>query len=136
MIASGAASTVGLIASGFLYSRRPAVAIAAPVALTTVALLGLYALGSAPAPALAFQALDSLALGGFIVAAQTGVLVCAPGSTDIATAWFSAFFNAGIAAGPLIGALALGIAGLRSTALAGALLAGVAFASAMRIRAT
>ncbi len=136
LIASGAASTVGLATSGLLYARRPAVAIAAPLTLISVALLGLYSLGTTAAPAFAFQALDSLALGGFIVAAQTAVLVCAPGSSDIATAWFSALFNAGIAAGPLIGGLALGIWGLRSTALAGAVLGGVALTAAVSLRAT
>jgi len=112
LLASGAASTTGLATGASFYSRRP-----------TVALTGLWALGTAPVSAIAFQALDGLAFGGFIVAAQTAVFVCAPRSTDLATAWFAAVFNAGIAAGPVVGAFALRVGGLRDTALAGALLA-------------
>ncbi len=135
LLAGGIGSTLGLATSGLLYSRRPTVALAAPLAAMAAALLGLYAFGTAAAPAVAFQAIDSIALGSFIVAAQTTVLICAPGSTDIATAWFSALFNAGIASGPIIGAIALGIGGLRSTALAGSLLACAALASAVGLGA-
>ncbi len=135
LLASGIGSTFGLATSGLLYARRPAVAIAAPLAAMAASLLGLYAFGTAAGPAVAFTAIDSIALGTFIVAAQTSVLVCAPGRTDIATAWFSALFNAGIASGPIIGAIALGVGGLRSTALAGSLLAGAALASAVGLGA-
>jgi predicted MFS family arabinose efflux permease len=69
-----------------------------------------------------------------IVAVQTAVLTYAPGRTDIATAWFSAAFNVGIAAGPLIGGLALTNLGLRSTALAGAVLATAALLAALNLR--
>lgn len=135
LLAGGLASTAGLMLGTALYGRRPVVAVIAPVVLVAIALTGLWVFGRAAVPAAAFQALDGLGLGGLTVAAQTGVLVYAPGSADIATAWFSASFNIGIAAGPLIGALALAVAGLRSTALAGALLASVAVAAALRFRA-
>jgi MFS transporter, DHA1 family, inner membrane transport protein len=134
LLAGGVGSTIGLASSGLFYARRPVVATTAPVAALAIALSGLFALGTYAAPAIAFQTLDSIALGTFIVAAQTTVLICAPGNTDIATAWFSGLFNLGIASGPIIGAIALGVAGLRSTALAGALLACAALIAAAGLR--
>ncbi len=134
LLAGGVGSTIGLASSGLFYARRPVVATTAPVAALAIALSGLFVLGTYAAPAIAFQTLDSIALGTFIVAAQTTVLICAPGNTDIATAWFSGLFNLGIASGPIIGAIALGVAGLRSTALAGALLACAALIAAAGLR--
>jgi predicted MFS family arabinose efflux permease len=81
-----------------------------------------------------FFAIDSLAFGGLVIAMQTGVLVVAPGSTDIASAWYSASFNVGIASGPVIGGLVLSALGLRSTPLIGALLVGAALAVVVRGR--
>jgi DHA1 family inner membrane transport protein len=57
---------------------------------------------------------------------QARVLVVAPRSTDIASAGFSSAYNAGIAAGPVIGGFVLSGPGLRSTPLAGGLLASIA----------
>jgi predicted MFS family arabinose efflux permease len=54
------------------------------------------------------------------------MLEVAPGSTDMASAGTSTGFNLGITAGALIGSLLLTGPGVRSTALAGALLTVVA----------
>ena len=136
LLASGTASTAGLAAGGVLYARRPVFALVSPAGLMAVALLGLWALGTGGAVATGCQALDGFGLGTMIVAVQTAVLTYAPGRTDIATAWFSAAFNVGIAAGPLIGGLALTNLGLRSTALAGAVLATAALLAALNLRSS
>jgi DHA1 family inner membrane transport protein len=134
LLAGGIASTLGIQVGGLLNARRPVLAVNAPIVLLSAALLGLWALGTTALPASAFQACIGFALGGFAVAAQTGVLVYAPRGTDIATAWYSVSFNVGIAAGPVIGGLVLTGLGLRSTALAGALLAATALAVAVGLR--
>jgi predicted MFS family arabinose efflux permease len=126
LLASGIASTIGIQIGGLLNARRPTLAVMAPILLLSAALLGLWGLGTQALPASALQACMGFALGAFVVAAQTGVLVYAPRGTDIATAWYSVSFNVGIGAGPLVGGLVLAGAGLRSTALVGALLAAAA----------
>jgi predicted MFS family arabinose efflux permease len=123
LLVNGLATTTGVLACGALYGRRPRTATIVPVALLATALLGLYAAGSSAFGAIAFQSLDGLAIGGIAVTMQTGVLVVAPRSADIASSWFSASFNVGIASGPLIGALVLADVGLRSTPLVAGLLA-------------
>jgi predicted MFS family arabinose efflux permease len=50
------------------------------------------------------------------------VLDVAPGSSDVASAGTSSAFNVGIGAGAALGALALAVASVRSTALIGGLL--------------
>jgi len=131
LFATGVASTVGLASGGLFYARAPGRAVPTGVALLAVSLFGIWALGRMLAPVAALEACLSLGFGGFIVAAQTGVLVSAPRSTYIASAWYSASFNVGIASGPVIGALALSTTGLRSTALAGAVLGVAALVSAV-----
>jgi DHA1 family inner membrane transport protein len=59
---------------------------------------------------------------------QARVLVVAPRGSDIASAGFSSAYNLGAAAGPVVGGLVLSGPGLRSTALAGWLLASMALA--------
>jgi DHA1 family inner membrane transport protein len=135
LVLSGLAGAIGIAAAGALYDRRPRAATVIPVALLGVSLLGLYAFATAGVVAvIIFFAIDSLAFGGLVIAMQTGVLVVAPGSTDIASAWYSASFNVGIASGPVIGGLVLSALGLRSTPLIGALLVGAALAVVVRGR--
>jgi predicted MFS family arabinose efflux permease len=64
-----------------------------------------------------------MGLSGAAIALQSHVLVVAPGRTDIASAWYSASFNVGIAGGPLMGGLVLSTLGLRCTPLVGGMLA-------------
>jgi predicted MFS family arabinose efflux permease len=128
LLLTGAVSTIGVAAVGGFYRSHTRAATIAPVALLAASILGLYLFATDGSVAIAFLALDSLALGGLAIAMQTGVLVVAPRSTDIASAWFSASFNVGIAGGPVIGALTLSTLGLRSTPLIGALLVAAALA--------
>jgi DHA1 family L-arabinose/isopropyl-beta-D-thiogalactopyranoside export protein-like MFS transporter len=82
------------------------------------------------------QALESFGLSSVDILFLTRILVVAPRSTDIASAWYSASFNAGIASGPVIGGLVLSGLGLRSTPLVGGLLAVVALGVALSERFT
>jgi predicted MFS family arabinose efflux permease len=128
LLGAGLTSTVGLASGGFLYARHPRAALTIPVAVMAAALLCLFAFAHQTVLAPAFIALDNLGLGLLDVAAQTAVIEIGPQDAEIGTAWFSSAFNAGIASGPLVGALALSASGLRATALAGAAIAAVALA--------
>jgi predicted MFS family arabinose efflux permease len=77
--------------------------------------------------AVALVAAATIAAAGLAIAAFSAVLgartlVVAPGRSDVASAGMSTAFNVGITAGALIGSLLLGTAGVRSTALVGAVL--------------
>jgi predicted MFS family arabinose efflux permease len=128
LLLTGVASTIGVAAVGLAYRRRPRAATIAPVAVLAASIFGLYMFATDGLVAIGFIALDSLALAGLAIAMQTGVLVVAPRGTDIASAWFSASFNVGIASGPVIGAITLSTLGLRSTPLVGAVLVSAAVA--------
>jgi predicted MFS family arabinose efflux permease len=128
LVLTGLASLFGVLGVGMLYRRRPRAATVAPVALLAASAFAVYVFATDGAVAVVFIALDSLALGGIALAMQTGVLVVAPRGTDIASAWFSASFNVGIASGPVVGALTLSTLGLRSTPLVAALLVTAAVA--------
>lgn len=123
LLGAGLASTLGLSTGGMLYTRYREGAIAFAVATMTLALLCLFAFAKLTVLAALFVALNSLGLGLLSVAGQTAVIDHGPHN---GTAWFSTAFNVGIATGPLIGALTLATSGLRSTALAGALIAAAA----------
>lgn len=131
LLGTGLTTTIGLVCGGTFYTRMPARALAIPTAITSAALLGVWAFGHVLAAVVVLEAVVSLGFGAFVVAAQTGVLVSAPRSTDIATAWYSSSFNVGIASGPLLGALALGTTSVRATALAGSTLGLAALAAAV-----
>jgi MFS transporter, DHA1 family, inner membrane transport protein len=128
LLFAGVAGTLGLTAVGAFYGRWPRAVTIAPVALLAISLFCLYAFRRTGLATVAFVALDSVGFGGIAIAMQTGVLVVAPRSTDIASSWYSASFNVGIASGPLFGGLALSTLGLGSTPLVGALLVSAALA--------
>ena len=128
LLLGGLGSLLGVACTALLLSRRPRAAAVGPVGLLVVSLLGLYFFGTTGAAAAGLQALESFGVASIAISMQTRVLVVAPHSTDIATAWFSASYNAGIATGPVIGGLVLSGLGLRSTPLVGGLLAVLALA--------
>ena len=98
------------------------------MAILAASLAALYVFASNGPAAIACEALASLAIGAFVISNQNRVLIVAPGSTDVASAWASAFFNAGIAGGSLAGGVVLASLGVRGTALAGAFFAAAALA--------
>lgn len=126
LLLSGAAGAISVAVTGAVLDRRPHLATVGPVALLAASLLGMFWLGASGWGAAGFQALEGFSLAGIAVSLQGRVLIVAPRRADIASAWYSASFNVGIASGPAVGAGVISVFGLRATALAGAILAGLA----------
>ncbi|WP_052397092.1 MFS transporter [Streptomyces sp. NRRL F-5123] len=125
----GVAGLLGTTASGVLSDRSARATMTGSVALVTAALALLAAAGSRAVVAVAAVALLSLAMAAMITALTSRILRIAPGSVDIASAGGSAAFNAGIAAGSLLGGQLLNAHGPRSAALVGACLAAAGLAA-------
>ena len=123
LLLTGVADAVGVGVNGFLLDRHPAVARVGPLVLLTGALFALFAFGTCGAATVVLQACAGIGLSGEAIALQSHVLVVAPRRTDIASAWYSASFNVGLAGGPVIGGLVLSTLGLRCTPLVGGVLA-------------
>jgi len=131
LLARGIASVLSILAVGAVVDGGPWPALAAIVALQSVALLGLYAFGRQPAVAVGLIAVTGLAFAAFTAALGSLVLQVAPGRSDLAGATVSAAVNVGITGGAFLGGLALPSHGVRSTVLIGALLGLVALALAL-----
>ncbi len=128
LLVSGIAGLVGAVSIGPVLDRRPRAGMVVPLVLMAGALIGLFALGTAKLPAIIMVAVTGLAYSALAPAIGHRTLQVAPGSTDIAAAGISSAFNVGIAAGSLLGGVLITGAGVRSIALAGALLVGAALA--------
>ncbi|MET8231062.1 MFS transporter [Micromonospora sp. NPDC005298] len=122
LLARGVASVLGILAVGAVVDRNPWLALVATVALQSVALLGLYAMGHRPAAAVGLLALAGLAFAAFTAVLGGVVLQVAPGRSDLAAATVSAAVNVGITGGALVAGVALPDHGVQSTVLLGALL--------------
>ncbi|WBB90085.1 MFS transporter [Verrucosispora sp. WMMC514] len=131
LLARGVASVLGILAVGVLVDRNPWLALTATVALQSLALLGLYALGHRPVAAVVLIALAGLAFAAFTATLGGLVLQVAPGRSDIAAATVSAAVNVGITAGAFVGGLTLPSHGVHRTVLIGALLSVVAVVLAL-----
>jgi DHA1 family inner membrane transport protein len=128
LLVYGVAGLGGVAMGGVLADRAPRAAMLAPVAILASALLALYLFGTSQAATVVLVALWGFAMPQIPATFQNRVLHVAPGSTDLASAVFSATFNLGIAAGALIGGILLSAIGVRSTYLAAGLLTAVAVA--------
>jgi predicted MFS family arabinose efflux permease len=128
LLLSGIGSLIGVVGTAYLLGRRPKLAPLWPIGLLAFSMLGLYVFASTGAAVAGLQTLESFALSSVDILLLTRVLVVAPRSTDIASAWYSASFNAGIGSGPVIGGLVLSGLGLRATPLVGGLLVVLALA--------
>ncbi len=122
LLLTGIADAAGIVVTGFLIDRRPTLARVGPVAVLATGLLALFAFGTSGAATIVLEACAGIGLSGVAIALQSHVLVVAPRRTDIASAWYSASFNVGIATGPLVGGLVLSTLGLRFTPLVGSAL--------------
>jgi DHA1 family inner membrane transport protein len=131
LLLTGAATAGGVVAGSWLSRHRPATAPLVPVLVMAPALLALWSAGHSSLAAVALMAVACVCLGAYDVSNQNRVMEVAPGSTDIASAWVSAAFNAGIAGGSLAGGLVLRAFGARSTALLGGLVAVSALVAAV-----
>lgn len=135
LLARGVADFGGIAAGGVLTDRDQRLAVVLPLAVLTLTLVGLFALGTAPWAAATGIVLTGVAMGAVTPALSNRVMELAPGSTDTASAGAAIAYNVGIALGSALGGLTLTLAGTRSTALTGAVLAVAALVVALRTRA-
>jgi DHA1 family L-arabinose/isopropyl-beta-D-thiogalactopyranoside export protein-like MFS transporter/DHA1 family inner membrane transport protein len=122
LFVSGAAGVAGTIAVARTLDARPIASLLAPLGIGTAALLGLYTLGALKPVTIVFLAGVGIAYASSATAVQSRMLQLAPGSTDLASAGVSTAFNAGIAAGSLLGGALLSGPGPRPVALVAGLL--------------
>jgi predicted MFS family arabinose efflux permease len=126
LFVSGVAGVLGTIVVARTLDAHPVPSLLVPLAVGAVSLLGLAALGALKPVTIVLLAGVGLAYASFATAVQSRMLQLAPGSTDLASAAISTMFNAGIAAGSVIGAVLLPGPGPRLLALVGGLLTLVA----------
>jgi predicted MFS family arabinose efflux permease len=121
LLVRGIAGVLGVVAVGLVVDRNPRLTLTVVVGLQAVALGVQYALGTVPVVAAVAVATAGLTIAALSGAIGARLLVVTPVSTTMASAWTSTAFNVGITGGALLGGLLLAV-GVRSTALAGALL--------------
>ncbi len=126
LFASGVAGTAGAIVVSRTLDVHPIGTLLAALGVGVASLTGLFLLGALPVAAAVLLAGGGFAYSAFATGVQGRMLVVAPGSTDMASAGVSTAFNAGIAAGSLLGGVLLPQLGSRPLALVGALLAAIA----------
>ncbi len=138
LLARGAASLAGIAVVAAIADRWPRTVVTWSVAVHAAALLGLYVWAEAPVAAVVLFSVAGLAFAALTAAMGGRVLEVAPGRSDLAAAGVSTAVNVGISGGALLGGLLLSGYGVRSTALAGALITAVAvvFAVAEQRRAS
>ena len=126
LFVSGVAGVASTIAVSRTLDSRPIASLLVPLTVGVASLLGLSALGALQPVTILLLAGTGAAYAAFGTAAQSRMLQLAPSSTDLASAGLSTAFNAGIAAGSLLGAVLLPGSGPRLLALVGGLLAAAA----------
>ena len=124
----GLSGLIGVLLAGYLVDRNGWLTMAVVVGLQVFALAGQFVFGASRVATVASIAASGLTLAALSAALGSRVLTVAPGGSDVAAAGTSTAFNLGITGGALLGSILLPAAGVRSTALAGALLTLAAFA--------
>jgi predicted MFS family arabinose efflux permease len=122
LFVSGVAGVVGTVLIARTLDPRPIASLLVPLVVGATSLIGLAAFGALKPVTVLLLAGVGAAYAAYATAVQSRMLQLAPRSTDIASAALSTMFNAGIAAGSLIGAALLPGPGPRLLALVGALL--------------
>jgi DHA1 family inner membrane transport protein len=122
LFAFGAAALAGVAVTGPLLDRFPRATLTVPVMTQAAALLGLYAGASSQVASVALLMLLGASVAPVFMATQSQVLRVAPGRTESALAANGAAFNAGVAAGALLGGCLLPVVDVRGTFLVGGLL--------------
>ncbi|QNE43550.1 MFS transporter [Frigoribacterium sp. NBH87] len=113
LFAFGIAGGVGLLLVGWFLGKRPRITIPVGMAVVVVAVLAMVALEGQPGPSLVAFVVWGVTFGALPPLFQTKMLQVAPSRLrDIASAFYTTGFNAGIGGGALIGALVLDGAGL------------------------
>ena len=126
LFVSGAAGTVGAFVVSRTLDVYPIGTLLGALGVGVGSLAGLFLLGALQPAVVVLIAGGGFAYTAFATSVQGRMLVVAPGSTDMASAGVSTAFNAGIAAGSLLGGALLPQVGSRPLALVGALLTTVA----------
>jgi predicted MFS family arabinose efflux permease len=113
LFAFGVAGGVGLLLVGWFLGRRPRISIPVGMAVVVVAVVAMVVLEGQPGPSLVAFVVWGVTFGALPPLFQTKMLQVAPSRMrDIASAFYTTGFNAGIGGGALIGALVLDGAGL------------------------
>ncbi|MEU8386319.1 MFS transporter [Streptosporangium sp. NPDC048865] len=128
LLVRGIAGLAGVFVVGYLVDRHGWSTMTGLIGLQALALAGQYAFGASPAGTVIAISLSGFTLAGLTAVLGSRVLVYAPGESVMASAATSMAFNVGITAGAFLGSVLLPGPGVRSTALAGALLSLAAFA--------
>ncbi|GIJ46063.1 putative sugar efflux transporter [Virgisporangium aliadipatigenens] len=140
LFASGAAGVAGTLTVGRFLDVRPVASLAVPLGVGVAAMLALWAFGRVEVLTVVLVSAVGAAFSAFATAVQSRMLQVAPGSTDLASAGVSTAFNAGIAAGSVLGGAILPGPGPRLLPVVAGLLALVAFGllagDARRVRET
>jgi predicted MFS family arabinose efflux permease len=128
LLVRGVAGLAGVIVAGFFAGRWGWLSLIVVTVGQAAALAGQWAFGTNRIAAVVSLAAGALFLSGLTAVLGARLLELAPGSTDMASAGTSTAFNIGITGGALIGSVLFTSAGVRVTALVGALLSLVALA--------
>jgi DHA1 family inner membrane transport protein len=128
LLVRGLAGLAGVIIVGFIINRYGWQVMIALMGLQAAALAGQYTLDDSQIATVITISVSGFTLAALSAALGARVLAVAPGGTDMAGAGTSTAFNIGITAGALFGSVLLSGAGVRSTALVGALITLVALA--------
>lgn len=113
LFAFGIAGGVGLLMVGWFLGKRPRVSIPIGIAVVAVAVFAMMMFEGQPTPSLIAFVVWGVTFGALPPLFQTRMLQVAPARMrDLASAFYTTGFNAGIGGGALIGAIVLDGAGL------------------------
>ena len=113
LFAFGIAGGVGLLMVGWFLGRRPRVSIPVGIGVVVVSVVALVLLEGQPGPSMIAFVVWGVTFGALPPLFQTKMLQVAPERLrDLASAFYTTGFNAGIGGGALIGALVLDGSGL------------------------
>jgi MFS transporter, DHA1 family, inner membrane transport protein len=122
LLLRGVAGLAAVFAVGYVVDRHGWLTMTGLVGLQVLALGGQYAFGTSPVATVITVSVSGFTLAGLPATLGSRVLRYAPGPSDMASAGTSTAFNVGITAGAFLGGALLSGAGVRSTALVGAML--------------
>ena len=113
LFAFGIAGGVGLLMVGWFLGKRPRVSIPVGIGVVVVSVVALVLLEGQPGPSMIAFVVWGVTFGALPPLFQTKMLQVAPERLrDLASAFYTTGFNAGIGGGALIGALVLDGSGL------------------------
>ncbi len=126
LFVQGSFGVVGTWGVGRVLDRYPLGVVLGLLALITIAMLGLFALGVSKAATIPLLAVAGMSFSSLIAGIQHRIIQVAPSTTDVASAGLSVAFNLGLASGSFLGAGLLAMSGARVIPLFGGLLTAAA----------